>query len=59
MGRDLAELNKLLEQVCEQAACETDSDKQDTLTQEIYRVLEERQKLKGGPGYIREVSSHE
>ena len=49
MGRDLAELAKLLEQLCEQAARETDLDKQDKLTQEIYRVLEEKQKLKGDP----------
>jgi len=51
MGRDLAELTRHLEQLCTQAAHETDRDKQDELTQEIYRVLEEKQKLKGGPSY--------
>ncbi len=55
MGRDLAELTKLLEQLCAQAARETDRDKQNKLTEEIWRVLDEKQKLEDGPASIPEM----
>jgi hypothetical protein len=48
MGRDLAELTKLLEQLCAQAARETNRDKQNKLTEEIWRVLDEKHKLEDG-----------
>jgi len=63
MGRDLAELAKRLEQLCDQAASEADRDKRDKLTEEIWRVLDEKQKLTDGSGsipafYVRRKATH-
>lgn len=59
MRRDLTELTRLLQQLCDQAAHETDPHKQDELTQEIYRVLEEKQKLRSSPSSIPEMPRDE
>jgi hypothetical protein len=42
MKQTLSQLTELLEQLCEQAVHERDPDRQDTLTLEIYRVIEEK-----------------
>lgn len=49
MNDDLAELSTLLKQLCEQAVRETDPEKQAKLSAEIYRVVAERDRLRGSP----------
>jgi len=47
MSNDLAKLSTLLKQLCEQAVRETDPEKQAKLSAEIYRVVAERDRLRG------------
>ena len=47
MTKTLAELSKLLQQLCEQAVHETDPEKQAALSTEIYRVVAERDRIRG------------
>lgn len=49
MNDNLAELSTLLKQLCEQAVRETDPEKQAKLSAEIYRVVAERDRLRGSP----------
>jgi len=47
MTKTLAELSKRLQQLCEQAVHETDPEKQAVLSAEIYRVVAERDRIRG------------